>query len=78
MSRFRNTTRRRFVISGSAVLACAALPSKTEAAAKNGSPGPQAFAIPDYERNPFLRPVGGPLQPARLAPYPTNGNGVNP
>jgi hypothetical protein len=81
MAKPNNASRRRFVVSAGAVLAYSALPIETAAATKTGAPGPQAFAIPDYDNNPFLRPVGGPhtaVDPPRPTPPPTSGNGVGP
>lgn len=73
-------SRRHFVVTAGAVLVYSALPTATAAATKSGPPGPQAFAIPDYNKNPFLRPIGGPHTPAdppRPTPSPMSGSGVS-
>jgi hypothetical protein len=43
--------------------------------------GREPFSLPDYERNPFLRPMGGPLSPSEMArrslPGERHGQGLN-
>ena len=79
MADSKNQTRRRFVMSAGAVLAYSALPKQAAAATKTVPPGPQPFAIPDYNNNPFLRPIGAPHTPGdppRPTPASVSGSGV--
>lgn len=80
MANAKNPSRRRFVVTAGALLACSALPREAAAAKDGVGPGPQPFAIPDYNNNPFLRPIGSPHtseDPARPTPPAISGTGVS-
>jgi hypothetical protein len=73
--------RRHFLSSVVSALACTALPFKFAGAmhAPRRRNRLHAFAIPDYERNPFLRPVGPSYTSAeqfRPIPVERRGKGV--
>ena len=79
MANSKNPSRRRFVITAGALLAYSALPREAAAAKSGAAGGPQPFAIPDYNGNPFLRPIGGPHtpeDPPRPTPPAASGNGL--
>ena len=91
MINFLAISRRRLLCYGAAALAATALPLK-RAFGKTSFATPSsartrhradldrgAHAIPDYARNPFLRPVGPPfntLELARPTPLPWSGRGL--
>ncbi len=81
MITFTCILRRRFLSCAGAALAYATLPLKLARALPPivGRPKvPKPFSIPDYERNPFLRPIGLPFSQSELhRPTPPRQSGIS-
>jgi hypothetical protein len=81
MTTFTSMLRRRFLSCAGAALAYAALPLKLARALPpigRRPKVPKPFSIPDYERNPFLRPIGLPFSLSELGrPTPPPQSGIS-
>lgn len=72
--------RRHFLLSTAAGVTCGALLVQVARAAPGKAKGklPKPVFVPDYDRNPFIRPVGAPLGPGenRSTPPAVSGSGI--
>jgi hypothetical protein len=72
--------RRQFLLSTAVGFTCGALLVQVARPASGKSRGkfPKPAFIPDYDRNPFVRPIGAAFEPHenRSTPPPVSGSGI--